>query len=65
MIRIRHILDPELKSKIIDALAKRRGMLPAMIPEWFELDEADFADLLNDMRDEENPTDPDARDSRM
>ena len=50
MIRIREISDPELKQKIIVALAERRGMSPSSIPEWFELDDADFVDLLNDLR---------------
>ena len=50
MIRIREITDPDLKAKIIAALAERRGMSPASIPEWFELDDADFVDLLNDLR---------------
>jgi hypothetical protein len=63
VIRIREILDPELKLKIIDALAERRGCSGASIPEWFELDDLDFADLLNDLQQSE--TDPDARDSRM
>ena len=49
MIRIREISDPELKQKIVQALADRRGMSPAAIPEWFELDDADFVDLLNDI----------------
>jgi hypothetical protein len=53
MIRIAHILDPELKTRIVRALADRRGMSPASIPEWFELDEADFVDLLNDLREDE------------
>jgi hypothetical protein len=63
MIRIRHISDPELKEKVIAALAARRGMAPSQIPEWFELDEADFVDLLNDLR-EENQSEND-HDSRM
>jgi hypothetical protein len=50
MIRIAHINDPELKAKVVAALAERRGMPPGAIPEWFELDEADFVDLLNDIR---------------
>ena len=50
MIRIREITDPDLKAKIVAALAERRGMCPASIPEWFELDDADFVDLLNDLR---------------
>jgi hypothetical protein len=59
MIRIREITDPELKARIIAALADRRGMSPAAIPEWFELDDADFVDLLNDLREEqEDKKDP-------
>jgi hypothetical protein len=56
MIRIRHIADPELKRKVLQALADRRGMSVAAIPEWFELDDADYVDLLNDIKDAENPT---------
>lgn len=52
MIRIREILDPDLRRKVIEALAERRGMSPAAIPEWFELDDADFVDLLNDLKGE-------------
>ncbi len=51
MIRIREILDPELKRRIWEALAKRRGCSVAAIPEWFELDDADFVDLLNDLKE--------------
>lgn len=29
------------------ALADRRGCTVAAIPEWFELDDADYVDLLN------------------
>jgi hypothetical protein len=59
MIRIAHIYDPELKAKVVAALAERRGMSPAAIPEWFELDDADFVDLLNDLREEtEDENDP-------
>jgi hypothetical protein len=57
MIRIRHILDPDLKRRVIDALAERRGMSAASIPEWYELDDADYVDLLNDLKEKENPTD--------
>jgi hypothetical protein len=52
MIRIREIADPELKRKIVAVLAERRGMSPAAIPEWFELDDADFVDLLNDLKED-------------
>jgi hypothetical protein len=61
MIRIREIADPELKQKIIVALADRRGMSPAAIPEWFELDDADYVDLLNDLKP---PTQEDYDDPR-
>jgi hypothetical protein len=55
MIRIAHISDPELKQKVLAALAERRGMPASAIPEWFELDDADFVDLLNDIREEDSP----------
>jgi hypothetical protein len=55
MIRIREITDPDLKRRIIDALAERRGMSAAAIPEWFELDDADYVDLLNDLKERESP----------
>lgn len=61
MIRIREILDPELKRKVTEALADRRGCSVAAIPEWFELDDLDFVDLLNDLNgqgDLEQPDDP-------
>jgi hypothetical protein len=50
MVRIREILDPELREQVLAALAERRGCSPAAIPDWFELDDADFVDLLNDIR---------------
>lgn len=53
MIRIRHILDPDLKRKVVEKLADVRGLSPAAVPEWFELDDADFVDLLNAIRDDE------------
>jgi hypothetical protein len=61
MIRIREIADPELRAKIVDALADRRGMSAAAIPDWFELDDADYVDLLNDIKygaEEEDARDP-------
>ncbi len=56
MIRIRNILDPDLKRRVIEALAERRGMSAAAIPEWYELDDADYVDLLNDLKEKEQPT---------
>ena len=56
MIRIREIADPQLRAKIVAALADRRGMSVAAIPDWFELDDADYIDLLNDIRESEEPS---------
>lgn len=50
MIRIREIVDPELRERVLDALAQRRGCTAAAIPAWFELDDLDFVDLLNDLQ---------------
>ena len=50
VIRIREILDPELRQRIQVALAQRRACAAAAIPDWFELDDADFVDLLNDLQ---------------
>ncbi len=57
MVRIREIVDPELREKVRTALADRRGCSAAAIPDWFELDDADFVDLLNDMKGEEGELD--------
>jgi hypothetical protein len=54
MIRIREIVDPELKQKVVAALAERRGCSVAAIPEWYELDDLDYVDLLNDLKGEED-----------
>ncbi len=62
MVRIREILDPDLRQLIVAALADRRGCSIAAIPDWFELDDADFVDLLNDIREE---PDVDRRDPRQ
>ena len=61
MIRIREITDPELRARIVAVLAERRGMMAAAIPDWYELDDLDFVDLLNELKDNEGlepPTDP-------
>ena len=67
MVRIRHILDPELRERVLRALAERRGCSPAAIPDWFELDDADYVDLLNDLKEAEEGgrDEPGDRDSRM
>jgi hypothetical protein len=53
MIRIREIVDPELRKRIVEALAERRGCSVAAIPDWFELDDADYVDLLNQLKENE------------
>jgi hypothetical protein len=55
LIRICEILDPELRARIVQALAERRGCSASAIPQWFELDDADYVDLLNDLREKESP----------
>ena len=52
MIRIREIIDPELRRRIVEKLAENRGSSVASIPDWFELDDADYIDLLNDLKEE-------------
>ena len=63
MIRIREIIDPELRQKVLAALAERRGCSVAAIPDWFELDDLDFVDLLDDLKQSESPDE--LRDPRM
>jgi hypothetical protein len=63
MIRIREISDPELRRRIVEALAERRGCAAAAIPDWFELDDADMVDLLDDLKGEDQSQE--ARDPRM
>jgi hypothetical protein len=65
MIRIREIVDPDLKRQITEKLAERRGMSAAAIPEWYELDDADFVDLLNDLKEEGDEDFGGAGDHRM
>lgn len=61
MIRIREIIDPELKTRVVAALAERRGCSVAAIPEWYELDDLDYVDLLNDLRADDSDASEDPR----
>lgn len=54
MVRIREIVDPDLRERVRAALAERRGCSAAAVPDWFELDDADLVDLLNDLRGDED-----------
>ncbi len=65
MIRIREIADPDLQRRVVEKLADARGLSPAAVPEWYELDDADLVDLLNAIREEDDGVDPDGRDPRM
>lgn len=64
MVRVREILDPDLRQRIVQALADRRGCSAAAIPDWYELDDLDLVDLLNDLKEQEQP-EPDEDDPRM
>lgn len=61
MVRIREITDPELRRRIVAVLAERRGCSVAAIPDWFELDDLDFVDLLNDLKAEADESIDDPR----
>jgi hypothetical protein len=63
MVRIREIIDPELRQRVLVALAERRGCSVAAIPDWFELDDADFVDLLDDLKEQSTSIEED--DPRM
>jgi hypothetical protein len=55
MVRIREISDPDFREKIREALAERRGCSAGAIPDWFELDDHDLVDLLNDLKEKDHP----------
>jgi hypothetical protein len=58
MIRIREIVDPDLRRRVTEVLAEHRGMSAAALPDWFELDDLDFVDLLNELKERESSADP-------
>ncbi len=58
MIRLREIIDPELRERVRAKLAEWRGGSPAAIPDWFEMDDADYVDLLNELKEDEHPANP-------
>lgn len=60
MVRIDHIVDPVLRDRVVAKLAEWRGTTPAQIPDWFELDDADYSELLIELHaDEEGRFDND------
>lgn len=64
MIRIREISDPELKARVVAKLAEWRGMSAGQVPEWFELDDADYTDILLELRAEDEGRVHPGRDDR-
>jgi len=59
MVRIREIDDPELRERVRAFLTRERGVA---IPDWFELDDADYVDVLQAMREsdlDEEDVEPD------
>lgn len=54
MVRVLHILDPELKRKVCEVLTDWRGFPGGQVPEWFELDDADYVDILNEIKRRES-----------
>ena len=65
MIRIREIVDDELRARVIAALAERRGLAVAAVPGWYELDDMDYVDLLNDIREQDDPNAQERFESHM
>ncbi len=65
MIRIREIVDPDLRKRIVAALAEQRGCTMAAIPDWYELDDADYVDLLEQLKEAESPSSELQDDPRM
>ena len=60
MVRIYHIADPVLRDRVVAKLAEWRGTTPSGIPDWFELDDADYSELLIELRADDEGGRPDA-----
>lgn len=59
MVRIREIDDPDLRERVRAFLARERGVT---IPDWFELDDADFVDVLQALQERDADEDDVERD---
>lgn len=56
MIRLLHIDDPTLRERVRAKIAESREMEPAHIPDWWEMDDADFSAILIELRyEDESP----------
>jgi hypothetical protein len=51
MRRINEIIDPCLKDKVIEALARKQGLSPAEIPHWYEMTDSEYSDLLRELNE--------------
>jgi len=60
MVRLRLIEDDELRERVRAVLARWRGCEPWQIPDWFEIDDADFSEIVMELRRGES-ADPDDR----
>ena len=49
MVRIRDISDPALRWRVIEVVARRRGVRPEEIPNWLEIEEAAYQRLLTEL----------------
>jgi hypothetical protein len=54
MIRVFQITDPALRGRVIDALAHRHGVSPEHIPQCYEMDDAAFSELLQELDEVED-----------
>jgi hypothetical protein len=53
MIRLLHIDDPQLRERVRAKIAAGREMESAHIPDWWEMDDADFSVILIELRRED------------
>jgi len=62
MIRLREIDDLELREQVRSMIASDRDMPASAIADWWELDDADFSDILIAIRyaDQISPDDLDS-----
>jgi hypothetical protein len=56
MIRLLHIDDLKLRERVRQKIADARGMLPSEIADWWEMDDADFSEILIELRAEDDGT---------
>lgn len=64
MVRLRYITDPDHRERVRAAIATRRGCAVSAIPDWFELDDHDYVDILMQIREEDSPQPADQHDPR-